>query len=929
MATTARLDLSVWRNDDVYDLPIRIIGPDLSGSAWAAQIRLAPDTPGNPLVNLPQVTTAIEGIRRVSSGMVDGRFVNEFRLRIDLATRQALPYAGEVGDSAVLAWAFALNGVTRLVGDVIVLAHTLGSNGAPTNRPSGDGRSAAAYPSASATLTIAGDDIVSLTIDGSDEIGALIVEASEAADRAEAAAASISGQIVAGDNELPRVVVGAALNSANPILRRDAVMAGFSVPIGKHGLNSYIQPRFPVDGAGLAGSVVHIKLTATMSATFTRALTHFVSIVRTGGTPAVDIVQSYNVSGTQITWEFDYTLQADDRQIAPTLQTTSDTNVSAVESLQITFTSMEYLTSTDPLRSVGELNRGVFRERLVSDISATIAAGGPAPTIVTVKVDGGGDFTSVGAAIDSITDASAGKPYEVVMYPGVDSVTRNVITKDYVDVRGIDRDRCVLQFYNPDNIAAQNAKQDCLFYHYANSTLDSLTMRVKNAEYVLHVDDNNNGSGNNRRTGIVRCTVIHEGNYGAQAYQTSIGADAAAVAGRFAMGTGVSSGMELLIDDVDAIGPWGGGFGFHNNINATRPGRVLIRNSRTVATEAGRFEGFNPLGSGQNDSVVYEGVENATGRLVYSTIPWLDPSPDYQPADHTEIAPSGYGNGPSAFQMKDIGRALRITSSSTTSASRVEIEAGGSALARIFGTVQTKRGGAGLAGAVYGSRDVSGTEYGTPTMKLNGLGYRLGNCATSPKSFRVRFQGGTYITVNFTTNLTPANDTPEAIAASNAAVLAIINSALGSAGTADLWAVANETRRPRYRDEERTLRNATSSAILRRTVLEFADDANSVRPMTNGRFAGVAWQDILAGDAGRVKTRGWLALEDLWVKAGEVNAGDLGADPNVTPLLAFGNSFGIDPTQAGRLIKNGGGLLQVMLTAVAVSGLSTAHEVRP
>lgn len=56
---------------------------------------------------------------------------------------------------------------------------------------------------------------------------------------------------------------------------------------------------------------------------------------------------------------------------------------------------------------------------------------------VTVTPSGqGGDFNSVKAAVDSIIDASASKPYGVVVYPGV--YTENPITlKPYVSVKGL------------------------------------------------------------------------------------------------------------------------------------------------------------------------------------------------------------------------------------------------------------------------------------------------------------------------------------------------------------------------------------------------------------------------------------------------------------------------------------------------------------
>lgn len=46
MATTGTLDLRIWRNDDVYEYPLRVIGPNLTGAAMRAQVRLYRDAPG-------------------------------------------------------------------------------------------------------------------------------------------------------------------------------------------------------------------------------------------------------------------------------------------------------------------------------------------------------------------------------------------------------------------------------------------------------------------------------------------------------------------------------------------------------------------------------------------------------------------------------------------------------------------------------------------------------------------------------------------------------------------------------------------------------------------------------------------------------------------------------------------------------------------
>lgn len=224
-ATTAQLDLSIWRNDDVYELPLRVIGPNLTSVSMRAQIRMSGDSPAL-LAGLELVTNGnAEGIRLASAAQVDGRWVNDVRIRLNKSTRQALPYAGELGDAWTGVWVLAIAGKTRITGRVQVLAHALDSDAAPLSRPPSYGlpASQAGTPISGATLTIASDDVVELVIDGADLVGQLVTSAKRDADRAVAAANA------------------AAANQSLSEAARDAALA--------------TGQTFPTVAAGLAGTV--------------------------------------------------------------------------------------------------------------------------------------------------------------------------------------------------------------------------------------------------------------------------------------------------------------------------------------------------------------------------------------------------------------------------------------------------------------------------------------------------------------------------------------------------------------------------------------------------------------------------------------------------------------------------------------------------
>jgi pectin methylesterase-like acyl-CoA thioesterase len=63
--------------------------------------------------------------------------------------------------------------------------------------------------------------------------------------------------------------------------------------------------------------------------------------------------------------------------------------------------------------------------------------------VVTVSHKGG-DFADPAAAVASITDAHAGNPYQVLVGPGVYSLERPLVMKQYVSIDGSGRDATTL-----------------------------------------------------------------------------------------------------------------------------------------------------------------------------------------------------------------------------------------------------------------------------------------------------------------------------------------------------------------------------------------------------------------------------------------------------------------------------------------------------
>jgi hypothetical protein len=180
--TTARHDLTIWRNDDYYEYPVRVVGADLTNLSLKMEIRFAGDTPGAALVSLGKVTQVAEGVWLTGVTVTDGVPTSVIRIRMDRDTIQSLGYDGVLGDTTVREYALLIDGRTRMVGRILIPAHAYGSNDAPAKRGLAKGVAASTVaPDPGATMAISQDGGATILIDGADLVGRLTADAEEAA----------------------------------------------------------------------------------------------------------------------------------------------------------------------------------------------------------------------------------------------------------------------------------------------------------------------------------------------------------------------------------------------------------------------------------------------------------------------------------------------------------------------------------------------------------------------------------------------------------------------------------------------------------------------------------------------------------------------------------------------------------------------------
>lgn len=194
MDNVARVTLG-GRRYQVCTRSVRIVGVDLTGASFRMEVRLAPNTPGIPLVALGTVTTgAAEGVRLIGVETVDGKPVSTLGLRVNKSTMEAMPFTGELGDDSVFAYDLMVTpagGVEQawLAGDFVVQAGVTGATNAPGLYGAGGSMQRASL-SGDTAMAVFGTTLVQVTIGGgqgprgeaSGPLGAGSVGAEEIAD---------------------------------------------------------------------------------------------------------------------------------------------------------------------------------------------------------------------------------------------------------------------------------------------------------------------------------------------------------------------------------------------------------------------------------------------------------------------------------------------------------------------------------------------------------------------------------------------------------------------------------------------------------------------------------------------------------------------------------------------------------------------------
>lgn len=511
-------------------------------------------------------------------------------------------------------------------------------------------------------------------------------------------------------------------------------------------------------------------------------------------------------------------------------------------------------------------------------------------TYVHVNPDGSGNYTTIGAALAAITDASYLKVYVVVIHPGTYN-EQGLAPADWVFLQGTKRETCIINGYLPnsstDAMIAATSTVSIVF----DGQLQNLTIRGQNVRYPVHFEDAGNNPGS--KVTLSNLHLEHLGNQQVIDYRTAnpglpspTDTPSSVWSSWIAYGYGSGSAVISNADRVTFKGR--STYYVHNDRDFAQPMFNVHTGCRYVSV-GGSGLSINPTGSGTDDEQTFIDCEFDLLNLSDQDSPWITTDPKKQYADHSEIHLTLRNCSPIGYVNTHRGKALRITSASTGTVSTVRVS--GTAADSVFGVAGLpvyRDGGGGLQGYAYGYWDISGILVGINSDQTvgNTLGALLGDCSTSPKTLTVTVDGGSPIAVVFNTNLT---------AATNATIIATINTALGGAATAAEYLVGPGEVYPQIPDKTVELVNTGAVGIPRFAAVKYNASRRQIAIMQTGdpasAFLGVALQPIPPGVLGRVLVYGYLNQDQLFGYTG--GSGGLAFGTQLSPHGSIPGAFAV------------------------------------
>lgn len=491
---------------------------------------------------------------------------------------------------------------------------------------------------------------------------------------------------------------------------------------------------------------------------------------------------------------------------------------------------------------------------------------------ITVKKDGSGDFTTIQDAINSITDASIYKQYDVQVYDDFeitdlknlyistgDKNTQNnptrevalIFTKNWVHIRGMKSCGNRLYIESPKDLASSSFQNIQVIKAQGNVIINNFYVGIKGGRYAIHQE-----SGGSKyhldyhaHTVYMNLIIEHKGNssYANGSGWTSICAQA----------NGTTSGLKQTYINCKWISANKTPFYTHTNSNFDEPNEQTMINCSIVCTsknvkigDMGQYWG--DIGSGQKAIMKFIGCNFANFKYIAGyggtrgTEQTNDVRQKYGYNGGTEI--QGYNNTPMA-----IVQATKpcLTFNTIDNDKQIDV-VGGTAYDLLWKKTWEKIKGTPVnQGFCVGSIRLAYALNWASNSQVFCLPYILGNCKNSPKTLIVKVDEQEY-TITFDKNYMTTDDSSYSWntnpAISNSDVITDINSVAPTIFRASFNSPIQELYT--FEDCQEIGMNASTSIISAGKCLKRSSDGYQMWEIAqNGdRIDGIAGSLIIPAD---------------------------------------------------------------------------------
>ena len=488
---------------------------------------------------------------------------------------------------------------------------------------------------------------------------------------------------------------------------------------------------------------------------------------------------------------------------------------------------------------------------------------------VYIDVTSAGGPNAIQNAVNSITDASALRPYTVRAAAGVYKITNSsqfitglpgspamIMTKDYVDVEGQSKEDVIvwaeLPYNDADIDTAEPRNNHQTVWNYSDkSTIKNITFFAKNMRYVVHQDV---GLEADKSRGYEDCDFIFIGNKGSLR----------------AFGIGTHSGSKTYVTGGRSISGQSAPFAIHNSVNAAKKSLWQFKDHEFISKSQNTVMLIQNSGSLVGDDLIFNGCSYGAGSKVEYLDWWIYIPNVNDSYNGAEWKIKGSGNAPFYLENSTKQISLAFKSATTGLTSKIAFYESSSAFPVLiknprnyFGfTGSPDRyvkngaiyfdGAVGLSGYAIGCKSIREIPYlfGT-NVSEDTIGKRLGNCSTVNKTLGV-YVDGVLINIVFNQNYT---------ARTNASIISDINATLAGSAIAYEHNVGMEYA-TELTDVISVCSNGSSTTpILKGTIVNFINGL-VVPAVDFSKPIGVAIDDLAphrSGSEGEVYGNGRIA----------------------------------------------------------------------